>query len=108
MVLKTGKSSVRPREPLNLLAYAQAFTGEVLSGTTAKWRVSVTSAHYNPPNLDAYKFSIIADSFDVENHEWDTERNYSGRLVEGEKYFGWIGLRILHIYRKAQHLGCYR
>jgi hypothetical protein len=79
MVLKKNKGSMRSREPLNLLAYAQAFTGEVLSGTTSSWRVSITAANYNPPKLDAYKFNIAKSSYDSESHSWESDRNYSGK-----------------------------
>ena len=79
MVLRKDTSAVRPREPLNLVAYAKAFTGEILSGTTANWRVSIQPGTFNPPNLSAYKFDILKCSTDSEYHEWESERNYSGR-----------------------------
>ena len=60
MVLKSSTSLVRLREPLNLVAYAQAFTGEVLSGTTATWRVTLNPTQYSPPNMSAYRFGIIS------------------------------------------------
>ena len=83
MVLKSNKSHVRPGEPMGLVAYAQAFTGEVLSGTTASWRVSVTAAHYSPPNLSAYKFGIKSLS-DAGSHAWESEKNFSGNWREGK------------------------
>lgn len=114
MVLTQDKSTLRTQEPLRLTSYAHAFTGEVLSGTTATWNVKVSPASYTPPKLGTYKFGVTSggssggEKSRLDTYTWESQKNYSGILKKREGQIKAQQKELKFLFRKTQSISCVR